>query len=305
MLKIALRLVALLWLFLLAFLWTFNQLGQLHHPPLLAYVVNAGYENSDIMLADVNTAMRFNISNDEAQNGNVLWSMDGRYLVFRSSLDIYWTFFVLDTESWQVRELVAFDYDVSLSSAGDNAVIFSDLGRQIIISLETGEEISFDEQSFYCAPPYCDPSMMYPYQLELSLVEDAVFVELVDIDWSTIDFNTLVQQMLWSSDGESLIFRSNLHGQSDLYMITMEDGFPEHLSNSQEVEARLEAGFAQRLTNTKEVEDTLAWSVDMRWIAFTQLVNGYSELFVLELATGRLTNISQSQRPDSNPIWQP
>jgi Tol biopolymer transport system component len=280
----------LLWLSLLVFLFAFYQLGRVYSAPLLAYSSSVTYQNADIVLADVPSRMRVNVTNHETTNDSLQWSMDGRYLVFRSTRETFWTFFALDTESWSIRQLASFDRETSLWSLSSDTAIFMDnySGEETIIILSPGEErLSADDSIFTCNPPNCYIMGAVVYRIEARLVDAAVYVELVEVDWETAGQLSFDQFPLWSRDGERFIFKANVHGQSDIYMGTRE------------------AGFAQRLTNSQEVEEMIAWSSDNRWISFTIAVGGRSEVFVLELATGEISNISQNPRPDFNPFWQP
>lgn len=287
MLKLVLRFSLLSWLILIGLLFAFRSLGNINPAPILSYISSTSFNNADIMLTDISQGMRVNLTNSPSVNDGLLWSLDGRYLFYRSSRATYWTYFALDTQSWGSRLLVSFVRDTRVSGIGYETVSFYDSYsfEDIYISLKTGQRIPLSDVA--CQPPNCFSMSNPPSQLSVSLLDDAVYAELQVIDWETMTPVSFEQLPVWSADTSAFVFRSNLQGWSDIYFSTAK------------------GGFARRLTNSSEFEDSLAWSYDGRWISYTQFVNGRSDVFVLELATGQIWNISNHQRADFEPSWQP
>lgn len=81
----------------------------------------------------------------------------------------------------------------------------------------------------------------------------------------------------WSPDGRQIVFTSNRHGQWDVFVIGSDGSGERNLTNSPEDEARP------------------TWSPDGRRILFSRtLAGGKPDLFVLDLATGAATNLTQT-----------
>jgi len=97
------------------------------------------------------------------------------------------------------------------------------------------------------------------------------------------------RSVAWSPDGQSLAF-SNSCGPNDavsLYLWTRD------------------AREVQRLTQHKSQNIYPAWSHDGRSLAFTSTRDGNAEIYVLELATGTLTNMTNHPGKDIFPTWSP
>lgn len=287
MLKILLRLMILCWVSLLILLFSTQMIGQLQAIPLLAYLSDVN-SSSDIMLADVQQGLTLNISHSQGGEDMLLWSADGRYLAFRS----YPQFFVLDTQSWQIRELASVNRNHYFWWLNLNEIVFTDSYSQesTVIHAETGE--SRERMPEDECPEYCSfaGSFIRPLkQVETSLVGDEIHVEVYEITpeeliGTSVNFNDLP---VWSSDGEYFIFRSFLQGQRDIYM------------------SPAEGGIARRLTNSEKHETMLGWSHDRQWLSYTIFIEARLDVFVMNLETMETYNLSHYERPDYEPVWQP
>src|SRR5690606_21001167 len=89
----------------------------------------------------------------------------------------------------------------------------------------------------------------------------------------------------WSPDGSALAYVVVFGADDGLYVVSA-DG-------SREV----------RLTEW--IAFTPAWSPDSREIVFTAPNSGNSEVYVIDVATGALRNVSRNPAYDSDPVWSP
>ncbi len=89
----------------------------------------------------------------------------------------------------------------------------------------------------------------------------------------------------WSPDGSALAYVVVFGADDGLYVVSA-DG-------SREV----------RLTEW--IAFTPAWSPDSREIVFTAPNSGNSEVYVIDVATGAMRNVSRNPAYDSDPVWSP
>jgi TolB protein len=97
------------------------------------------------------------------------------------------------------------------------------------------------------------------------------------------------RSVAWSPDGHSLTF-SNSCGTNDAVSL--------YLWSQDTAEVR-------RLTHHKSQNIYPAWSHNGRFVAFTSTRDGNSEIYVLELASGTLTNLTNHPGKDIFPTWSP
>ena len=93
----------------------------------------------------------------------------------------------------------------------------------------------------------------------------------------------------WSPSGEFIAFASerDTPGQHEIYTM------------------RWDGTDVRRWTHNEVGEDEPSWSPDGRYLAFRSDETGNSEIRVVELATGAITNLSQHEGYDGEPVWSP
>ncbi len=103
-----------------------------------------------------------------------------------------------------------------------------------------------------------------------------------------------ILNMDWSPDGRRLAYQTNQWGASRLYIIDAEGGTP--------AEPLADAAWGG---NTLQALAWPRWSPDGRFLAFQAHVSDAFEvdIFTLEVASGRLRNLTQSPGNDANPAW--
>jgi TolB protein len=97
------------------------------------------------------------------------------------------------------------------------------------------------------------------------------------------------RSVAWSPDGKMLAFSSGC-GQNDAISLYLW-----HRENFK----------VQRVTTHKSQNIYPAWSSDGRYLAFTSTRDGNAEIYVLELATGTLSNLTNHLGKDIFPSWSP
>ena len=91
----------------------------------------------------------------------------------------------------------------------------------------------------------------------------------------------------WSPDGSKIAFESDRAGAADIYVLDLESGKVERLTDSPADDARP------------------AWSPDGRWIAFHSNREGNYDLFLLDVRSGGLRRLTNADRDETNAAWNP
>lgn len=100
-------------------------------------------------------------------------------------------------------------------------------------------------------------------------------------------------QPTWSPDGKQLIFISPCKTKKEIY-----DGAGMYLINA-------DGSGEQPLPASPEGDFDPAWSPDGKRLAFTSLRTGRPSIFLMDMNTFGVTEISQSQFADLQPAWSP
>ncbi len=92
----------------------------------------------------------------------------------------------------------------------------------------------------------------------------------------------------WSPDGKRIAFASDRDGKNlEIYVMDADGSNPKRLTDN-------------------EVEDgEISWSPDGTRLAFRSDQFGNSEVCVVEIATGKITNLSNNDAYDAEPVWSP
>lgn len=142
----------------------------------------------------------------------------------------------------------------------------------------------------------------------------------------------------WSPDGRSVLFVSERHGHPDLFLLDATDSNPEtqltRLTDTEGIDRyarwspdgsqivfaserdtpgalelylmNADGSNVRRLTTNDAEDGEPTWSPDGSQIAFRSDMTGDSEIFVIDLATNELTNITNSPGTyDAEPTWSP
>ncbi|MDZ4764308.1 MAG: hypothetical protein SGI73_07115 [Chloroflexota bacterium] len=92
----------------------------------------------------------------------------------------------------------------------------------------------------------------------------------------------------WSPDGTRIAYVATPRVTSDVFVIVVDGDQP-----------------PQRISPLPSNDRYPAWSPDGRWIAFTSGDNQFSEIYAVELASGRLMRVTRDRVGDFAPSWRP
>ncbi|MFV2007099.1 MAG: BamA/TamA family outer membrane protein [Longimicrobiales bacterium] len=93
----------------------------------------------------------------------------------------------------------------------------------------------------------------------------------------------------WSPDGSKFVFIVFADGDNELAIVDTENG---------DIEAKISIDGVGALTNP-------AWSPDGRYIAFSGMEGGVSDIYIWEVATGSLRQMTDDKHADLQPTWSP
>jgi Tol biopolymer transport system component len=154
------------------------------------------------------------------------------------------------------------------------------------------------------------------------------------------DFGADSWSLAWSPDGRSLVFVSNLTGDDEIYLVTLEDGMPVNLTKRpdandflpvwspgdqqiafvsdragvegaiQELEQDIfvmapDGSGVIRLTDAEGRDTSPNWSPDGRKIAFVSERDGNFEVYVMNADGGEPVRLTQSAGYEWSPTWSP
>jgi dipeptidyl aminopeptidase/acylaminoacyl peptidase len=95
---------------------------------------------------------------------------------------------------------------------------------------------------------------------------------------------------VWSPDGKTIVFVSNITGRNNLWLVPAEGGWPTQLTVSD-----------QRQTHP-------AWSPDGKWIAYQSDYDGDEQwdIFFVSPKTGQVLNVTKTREvSEESPVWSP
>lgn len=147
--------------------------------------------------------------------------------------------------------------------------------------------------------------------------------------------DSLDAQPDWSPDGDRILFASDRDGDADIYVMSAVDGSGVvNLTRNEADDAEprwspdgsrvlfvstrddpdaadvhvmdADGSSAQNLTQTPGVRDREpTWSADGSHVAFRTHRDGNAEIYVMDLETGELTNLTKNGATDAQPSWSP
>jgi len=292
-----LKLVARYTLFLLVLAGTLiimmKLYGRAERANLLAYISDRE-GNEDIFIADVRHRISYNISNHEARDNDLMWSPDGRYLLYASEgqgADLW----VFDTSTWHThtikrpsvlnRSAWVSDYEIRYLMDGD-----SDLITFHTLDIRTGE--------IYIHEEICRAACQWRFA---PVVSQLIFEEQNGQDVLISAANQMPPQSPFavinnpreafgtlSPDGTQFVFSNNFDGDQELYLAHNEVGSP-----------------VRRITISPGQDTLPRWSFDGQQIAFISQREKNPEIYIHNLHSGATFNLTRSAHNDFSHQWAP
>jgi Tol biopolymer transport system component len=227
-----------------------------------------------------------------ASESPIAWSNDGRVAFVTGETPEQHTLRLLDLRTWQATVLLewpgALDAPV-WSRDGQLAYNVLHGGTGIVGNWDIHRydfAAGRSENLTATATVEFDPQWLPDGRLSFTGIDDSGALDIYLLDLDTRERTKLLPRgqnsyVRWSEDGRGL-FRGGEGGNSEVMLY--------------------EQGRIRNLTNHPAIDSNAVWSRDGR-IAFVSYRDGNQDVFVLDLDSGELTNVSQAAAPAYVPRW--
>lgn len=297
----------------------------------------------DIWIYDFASKKVENVTNNEAQDIEPMWSGDKIY--FLSDRDRTMNLFSYNTVSKEIKKITNYnDYDIKFPSLGNNAIVFEKGGYLFTMDLSSEEvkqiNITIGSDNIYGRTDWVDASRIME---STSISPDGKRMVAVGRgDVFTIPAETGITRNLsqtstvhernavWSPDGKVVAFVSDATGEDEIYT-QVPDGFsaPVQITNGGDVykyelawspdskkilwgDKKLRLQYVDidskkiivaDKSDVNEMRD-YSWSPDSKWITYSkQEVDNKGKVYLYNLAAATKTAVTDGWFNVGNPVF--
>lgn len=239
-------------------------------------------DNQEIYVMQPDGSAVRRLTNSQSVDADPAFSPDGRQIAFRSRRDGTSDIFIIEADGSHPRNLIkddeknAYDESMPVWSPDGQTLAFITPRFRAIVQLNpriSGLEIA-------------------EYQAALMPVSGGA--DSIKLLGAVISDQ---RSLAWSPDGRYIVL-SSLSG----HMIRNLDDDPLRYDLSL---FDRETGNVRVITDHHGNNTHPAWSHDSRFLAFQSSAEGNLDIYVLEVASGALTNLTQNSAEDKHPTWAP
>jgi eukaryotic-like serine/threonine-protein kinase len=267
---------------------------------------------SDIWMSLLAGGAPVRITNDKAQDSNLVWTPDGKRIVYSSMRNGVRQICVVGLDGRLPRPLTVNDSNTNVldvSSEGTRVLYSTDRDESDLwsVKLDRGKETQLTSESGIEVWPAAAPDgKSIAYQASRALTEGTLFNSLVmskSLGGGALDIQLAADGFapLWSPDGKQVAFLRSTNGSMYLWIVHAGGGDAKQATPG----GVIFGGYTQLPYNRMQTQD-FQWSPDSSRLIYCADVSGVSNVY--QIGTDSAPAVQLSDNKDAgarlfNPIW--
>ena len=264
-----------------------------------------GRSNREIYLISSDGTGPINLTRNSCADDEPDWSPDGTKIAWSSDRDGNFEIYVMDADGSNVTQLTT-DSGLTPRWSSDGQRIAYTRGGSIIVMNADGSDREVVLEAARSPDEPCQAGgfpggwspdstriLYYAAVPAAGTAASLGVVCAVTVDGSEVtalvsEPPVLNVEPVWSPDGKFVAFRSIRDGNNDVYVVNLEDGSE------------------QRLTEFEGLDIEPEWSPDGEWIAFaSNREDVTTDLYIMRADGSDVRRLTEDPAKDSYPVWSP
>ena len=258
-----------------------------------------GTFNREIYVISSDGSGPINLTRNSCADDEPDWSPDGSKIAWSSNRDGDYEIYVMSAEGGDVTQLTSHGGAFSPRWSPDGRLIAYSRGSIVVMNADGSDPVVV----LGAKPPWeadepCqtggfpggwspDGSRIIYYASPGSRV-CTMAVDGSEVATLISEPAVMKVEPVWSPDGQRVAFRSIRDGNSDVHVVSLEDGSE------------------QRLTDFDGIDIEPEWSPDGEWIAFASNRDGIaSDIYIMRADGSGVRRLTDHPAKDSYPVWSP
>jgi Tol biopolymer transport system component len=264
-----------------------------------------GQQNREIYLVSADGSGPVNLTRNSCADDEPDWKPDGTRIAWESDRDGDFEIWVMDADGSNVSQLTTTGGLAPRWSNSGELIVYSKGAGLLVINADGSDERivlnSVSDSDDPCLAggfpggwsPEDDRVIYYATAPEAGSssglgVICSVNVETGEVEELVREAGVLNVEPVWSPDGRFIAYRSIREGNSDVYVMDLEDGSE------------------RRLTDFDGLDTEPDWSPDGEWLVFaTNRDDLATDIYVMRADGSDLRRLTDDEAKDSYPVWAP